>query len=322
LASISGAVSASFQYDAFGRRVSKTIGGTSTGFLYDGANAVQELSGGTPTANMLAGGIDEYFQRVDFSGAASFLTDALGSTISLNNSAGTALASYTYDPFGGTTVTGSSSNSNQYTGRENDGTGLYYYRARYYNPKMGRFISEDPIGFWGSANFYAYTANSPGNWVDPFGTDKNRPAWLRFLRKVGDHIPVICGGGLYNTGGFQVNGGLATVTVRTIQQVDSRSGYQSAPFAEITIGEGPQVGYGQAMFANGNENYLFAGADLDVPLVSTVSLTGFVSHVEGDSYLSNSIGADLDASFFYPGASVAYYVNTDSLTSAIDHNFR
>jgi RHS repeat-associated protein len=170
LASISGAVSASFQYDAFGRRVSKTIGGTSTGFLYDGANAVQELSGGTPTANILAGGIDEYFQRVDFSGAASFLTDALGSTISLNNSAGTALASYTYDPFGGTTVTGSSSNSNQYTGRENDGTGLYYYRARYYNPKLGRFISEDPLGFkGGGTNFYAYAGNSPTNLSDPSG---------------------------------------------------------------------------------------------------------------------------------------------------------
>ncbi|MGE5894357.1 MAG: RHS repeat-associated core domain-containing protein [bacterium] len=53
---------------------------------------------------------------------------------------------YTYDPFGNVTISGEASdNPFQYTGRENDGTGLYYYRARYYSPDMQRFISEDPI---------------------------------------------------------------------------------------------------------------------------------------------------------------------------------
>jgi RHS repeat-associated protein len=57
---------------------------------------------------------------------------------------------YTYEPFGKTTATGqASTNSYQYTGRENDGMGLSYYRARYYDPKLQRFISEDPIGFAG-----------------------------------------------------------------------------------------------------------------------------------------------------------------------------
>jgi YD repeat-containing protein len=60
LASLSGGVSASFAYDGLGRRRSKTVSGTSTAFLYDGLNAVQELSGGSPTANILAGlGIDD-----------------------------------------------------------------------------------------------------------------------------------------------------------------------------------------------------------------------------------------------------------------------
>jgi RHS repeat-associated protein len=78
--------------------------------------------------------------------------------------------STSYDPFGGTTTTGSSStNTFQYTGRENDGNGLYYYRARYYSPQFGRFISEDPIGFVAGLNFYSYVGDDPVNQADPFG---------------------------------------------------------------------------------------------------------------------------------------------------------
>jgi RHS repeat-associated protein len=61
-----------------------------------------------------------------------------------------------------------------YKDRENEGNGLYYYRARYYNSLLQRFVSEDPIGFRGGINKYSYVANSPLNWVDAFGTDKNK----------------------------------------------------------------------------------------------------------------------------------------------------
>jgi RHS repeat-associated protein len=170
LLSISGPVPASFQYDPFGRRVSKTIVGT-TQYLYDGANPVQEISGTTASANLLTGGLDEYFQRTDSAGARSFLTDALGSTLALADSTGTLQTSYTFEPFGNTSVTGTAtSNSFAYTGRELDATGLYFYRARYYHPTLQRFISEDPIGFaGGDVNLYTYTANSPGNFTDPSG---------------------------------------------------------------------------------------------------------------------------------------------------------
>jgi YD repeat-containing protein len=124
----------SFQYDPHGRRVAKTILGTTTNYLYDGVNPVQELAGSTVTANLVPGAVDEYFQRTDSSGAASFLTDALGNSMALTNSTGNNLAQYTYDPFGNTTITGSSASSYEYTGRENDGTGVYFYRHRYYNP--------------------------------------------------------------------------------------------------------------------------------------------------------------------------------------------
>ena len=171
LSSIAGSVNASFEYDAFGRRVGKTVGGLTTEYLYDGDNIVQEKVGSTPTANLLNGGIDEVFSRADSGGTQSLLADGLGSTLALLNSAGTAQTEYTYEPFGNTTFSGApSSNPSQYTGRENDGTGLYYYRARYYSPTLQRFISEDPINFvGGDTNLYAYVSNNPCNLTDPSG---------------------------------------------------------------------------------------------------------------------------------------------------------
>ncbi|HEY6250923.1 MAG TPA: RHS repeat-associated core domain-containing protein [Candidatus Angelobacter sp.] len=155
------------QYDAFGRRIKNRAG---TSFLYDGANAAQELSGSTVTANLLSGGIDEVFSRADSSGAFTPLKDALGSTIALTDLNGNLQTSYTYDPFGNTSVTGTSNaNEFQYTGRENDGNGLYFYRARYYSPLLGRFISEDPAGFGGGLNLYSYVFDSPTNLADPSG---------------------------------------------------------------------------------------------------------------------------------------------------------
>ena len=120
---------------------------------------------------MLTGlNIDEYFQRADSSGTLSYLTDMLGSTMALADSSGALETTYTYDPFGNVTVNGADTNPYQFTGRENDDTGLYFYRARYYSPKLQRFISQDPIGFrGGGADLYAYAYNSPTELVDPLG---------------------------------------------------------------------------------------------------------------------------------------------------------
>lgn len=171
LASISGAVSASFQYDAFGRRTSKTVNGQATAYLYDGANVAQEQTGGAASANMLTGSIDEVFQRTDASGTRAPLNDAGWSTLALSDGNGAVRTEYTYDPFGTAVAFGDpSSNASQYTGRENDQTGLYNYRNRYYSPALQRFISEDPIGFeGGDVNVYAYVANDPVNSADPMG---------------------------------------------------------------------------------------------------------------------------------------------------------
>ena len=171
LASLTGPVNGSFAYDAVGRRRAKTIGGTTTQFLYDGLNPVQELSGGTPTANLLTGlGIDEYFARTDAAGVRNYVTDALGSSVALADGSGTIQTEYTYEPFGTTTTSGAStSNSFAFTGREADGTGLYYYRARYYHPMTQRFIAEDPLRLVAGVNVFAYSDNSPMMFSDPLG---------------------------------------------------------------------------------------------------------------------------------------------------------
>lgn len=162
LKQVDGGATASFTYDPFGRRVSKSVLGAGTSFLYDGKNPVQELSGATVTANLLATTLDEYLARTDASGTRYFLRDAAGSTAALADPSGTIQTSYTYDPFGGTSVSGSpTTNAFAYAGGELDATGLYFYRTRYYDQVRNRFPSEDPFRFKDGTNSYIFAANDP-----------------------------------------------------------------------------------------------------------------------------------------------------------------
>jgi YD repeat-containing protein len=89
LVTITGGTGASFQYDGLSRRTSKTVNGVAMSFLYDNVNVVQELSGGTPLANLVNGiGVDQRFLRSDTSGTFSYLTDGLPSEMALANGAG------------------------------------------------------------------------------------------------------------------------------------------------------------------------------------------------------------------------------------------
>jgi RHS repeat-associated protein len=171
LSGISGPTSATFGYDALGRRISRASGGTTTGFAYDGATAIQERVGGSPTSNQLIGGLDATIRRTDAAGSRELLTDALGSTLGLVDAGGTITTSYSYGPYGATTAGGTASaNPSAFTGRELEPGGLYYQRARYYEPGTGRFLSEDPLGLAaGDANPYRYLRNDPLNGTDPSG---------------------------------------------------------------------------------------------------------------------------------------------------------
>jgi RHS repeat-associated protein len=135
---------------------------------------------GAPTASYIRTlSIDEPLARVELGSGAvrHYLADALGSVTALADENGAVKTTYSYDPFGQVAAGGEASdNPFQYTGRENDATGLYYYRARYYSPELQRFISEDPIG--DGFNFYAYIDNNPVNSTDPMGLFG--PPWFHF----------------------------------------------------------------------------------------------------------------------------------------------
>src|SRR5690348_8334070 len=162
-----------FKYDPFGRRIEKISPTTTSIFAYDGANLVETTNGsGSEVASYTrTQNIDEPL-AMDRSGTIDFYEqDGLGSITSLSNAAGALAQTYTYDSFGNTTnSSGSLTNFFRYTGREFDTeTGLYYYRARYYDPVNGRFLSQDPENFTAGPNFYAYAFNSPTLLIDPMG---------------------------------------------------------------------------------------------------------------------------------------------------------
>ncbi|MCW0410838.1 hypothetical protein NB709_000714 [Xanthomonas sacchari] len=160
-------------------------------YLYDGLDAVQETQGGTVNPILTGLGIDERYVRNEASGRAYFLSDALGSTRALTNASGSLIQRYDYTPYGQTSqASAGTTNPYQYTGRERDASGLYYYRARYYAPSLGRFLSEDPIGLAGGVNPYAYVRGRPVVLTDPLGlVDANHVP-------PGDHID--------NYGGMQL----------------------------------------------------------------------------------------------------------------------
>lgn len=164
-------VDARFRYDALGRRIERTINGRTLRAIYDGMQMIGEVAGGVVDSTYLTGlQVDEMLTRHTAAGARTYLTDALGSVIAQTDGDQKPISWYNYSPYGEVVVVGDDEHSPvQYTGRENDGTGLYYYRARYYDPILKRFVSEDPIGLAGGVNVFAYTAGNPLLYVDADG---------------------------------------------------------------------------------------------------------------------------------------------------------
>jgi RHS repeat-associated protein len=152
-----------------GRRATKTTNGQTQAYQYDGADIIRDAN-----AEYVQGpGIDNVLDRKDTATGNNeyYLKDHLGSTIALTDQSGNITTQYAYSPFGQVAKIGANSNNYfEYTGRENDGAGLYFYRARYYSPDQKRFIAEDPLGFGGGGtNLYSYVGNNPVIFTDPSG---------------------------------------------------------------------------------------------------------------------------------------------------------
>jgi RHS repeat-associated protein len=162
-----------FKYDPFGRRVQKSSSSGTVDYLYDGDNLFEEVdnAGNSSALYTHAASLDRPLAEFRSSSTSYYEADALGNVTTLTSSSGTTINTYAYDSFGKlVSSTGALTNPFQFTGRESDiETGLYFYRARYYDSAVGRLLSEDPIGFNGSNDFYVYVLNNPLLWTDPLG---------------------------------------------------------------------------------------------------------------------------------------------------------
>ncbi len=202
-----------YRYDALGRRVQRHIVGDveNTKFTYDGDDVLLDDNFGTLTKYLNGEGIDNKLRQTTGSNTSYFLADHLGSTNGLANGTGALVASTHYDSFGNPTNLNFPTRY-QFTGREYDKlTGLHFYRARFYDSNLGRFISEDPIGFrGGDINLYGYVKNNPLRFRDPLGLQTNPayPICVAGWTAVGGTVGFGAGGGF---GALAGPGGVLTI---------------------------------------------------------------------------------------------------------------
>jgi RHS repeat-associated protein len=185
------ALIAVYSYDAIGRRVQKVVSNSgalngTTGYYLDGAQEIEERNGTDDVTRQYVYGatLDEplVMDRIVGSGVQRLFynQNALGSVFALTDITGQVLEEYQYDAYGlqtvfagGVVLQGGASllgNPYLFTGRRLDPeTGLFYYRARYYNTEQGRFISRDPLSYYNGMNLYEYAGDNPTNTTDPTG---------------------------------------------------------------------------------------------------------------------------------------------------------
>ena len=183
-------------YDALGRgrRIAQTVGQQTTRYVYSDQQVLEERDGSDDLLRLFVFGdaldhvvMMEAADLADYDGDQDtsetvrlyYHTQLVGSVTQLTAPDESVLESYEYGPYGETTVKDASGstvsaslagNPFMFTGRRLDeATGLYYYRARYFDPAAGRFTAEDSVGFAAGVNHYVYARNHPVKYRDPSG---------------------------------------------------------------------------------------------------------------------------------------------------------
>ena len=193
--STNGAVAEQYGYDATGRRIFIVQGGTTNWMVYDGNQVVAEVdgSGNLKKSYVYGPGIDNPISMTVYGTTTNtyyYLKDHLNSVLALTDGNGVIVESYRFDAWGrvlgvynanGEQVDESAvGNRILWQGREYSWkTGLYYFRARWYEPVTGRWLSNDPIGISGGLNQYVFCANNPVNLRDPFGLCEDGEKYVR-----------------------------------------------------------------------------------------------------------------------------------------------
>jgi RHS repeat-associated protein len=243
LAAISGpANSATFKYDALNRRIEKTVNGSTTGFLYDGAQAIAELrSGSIDTVYHTGIQIDEVLARYGSSGNRTLLTDALMSVIAQAKDDQSIQNYLAYSAYGESVSLGpDEGNPLKFTGREDDGVGTIYHRARTRDLLTKQWFSEDPVGLPGGINRRAYVDGDPINNLDPSGEFA--------LNLAGAGGAALFSAGLQAYLNYRANGGNV---LHALQCVDLGEVAAAAAIGAILPGGGAVVARGWATLTRG-----------------------------------------------------------------------
>lgn len=220
---ITTSAGATLDYDPAGRLWRMATSSATVRFLYDGNALVEERDGsGTLLRRYVHGNAEDdpllWYDGSGLTDRRSFQIDHQGSITSIANADGTPRTIDSYDEYG---TPGSGNDGRfQYTGQAwLPALGLYYYKARIYSPKLGRFLQTDPIDYSGGVNLYDYVSGDPLNGTDPYGTAKWE--W---------DCSGNCGTGFWNGGilGLISNKQQASWAYSDLSQAVSKSASQSA----------------------------------------------------------------------------------------------
>ncbi len=186
LISVNSGVIAEYEYDALGRRIRRIVDTSIFNYYFDGIQIIEEYDSTNTLVNSYVNGktIDQILNLNHLGSTSFYFYNSLGSVTALTNSNGKVIERYTYDPYGNFSIYDSLGQTIQnslvgnrffFTGREYDSEERnYHFRKRQYNPEVGRFHQNDPLGLLFGTNLYQYALSNPTNYIDPFGLKEQK----------------------------------------------------------------------------------------------------------------------------------------------------